>query len=162
MLEDLDTVNMAEKTETEQEKHREPFRDTEDISLILYKRAIQQEALLKETRLREKNIREEVGKAKMRYEVAALKISKILPKKAALDDTLGRKEAKLREILERINMVKRFRENCILYMERGNIAEKKVKETQDQIATVIGLIFSFRSLSFQSLSFNHHVRASLR
>ncbi len=114
----------------------EPLRETEDISMILYRRAKEQEALLSATRKRETQTREAIGKAKRRKEVATKEIGKILPKKAALLHQITLKEAKLKEIGERIEIVQRFKENCKLYLERGNVAERKIRETKDTINEV--------------------------
>eukprot|EP00794_Sanderia_malayensis_P006125 gene6125-6829_t len=115
----------------------EPFRDTEDISMILYKRAKEQEKLLLETRKRESRTRELIGKEKRRQEAATKEIGKILQKRAKLMEELSLKEDKLRTMKDRIEIVERFKQNCKLFLERGNVAEKKIKETRDEIDKVI-------------------------
>lgn len=114
----------------------EPLRETEDIAMLLYKRGKEQEKHLAETLRREKETRGKLGKAREKYQVAMGKVSSILPKKANIEQQILQKEGKIRKARERILLLERFVDNCKLFLEKGNVYEGKVRETQDKINEV--------------------------
>ena len=114
----------------------EPLRETEDIAMLLYKRGKEQEKQLAETLKREKETRGLLNKERERYQSAMAKVSSILPRKADFEQRILLKEGKVNQVQERIVLLDRFIDNCRLFLEKGNIYEAKVRETQDKINEV--------------------------
>lgn len=114
----------------------EPMRETEDIAMMLYKRAKDQEKQLAETVRREKETRGKLGKERARFQNANVKLSSLLPKKADIEQRISYKEGKIRQTHERILLLERFVDNCTTYLAKGNVYEEKVRETQDRINEV--------------------------
>ena len=114
----------------------EPMRETEDVGIMLYKRAKEQEKQLADTVRREKETRGKLGKERTRFQYANTKLSSLLPKKANMEQLILYKEEKVRQTHERILLLERFVDNCSMYLAKGNIYEAKVRETQDKINEV--------------------------
>jgi len=122
--------------ESDTAKVVEPLRETEDIAMLLYKRAKGQEKQLAETVKREKETRGKLGKERTRFQNANAKISSLLPKKADIEQRILHKEGKIRQANERILMLERFVDNCGVYLAKGNVYEEKLRETQEKINEV--------------------------
>ena len=122
------------------EKTSEPLRETEDISMMLYKRAKEQEKQLAETVRREKETRGKLGKERTRFQNANAKASSLLPKKADIEHRISLKEGKISQARERILLLDRFIDNCKTFLAKGNVYEEKVRETQDKINEVRNII----------------------
>ena len=118
------------------DEHMEPLKETEDISMLLYKRGKDQEKQLLETVKRERATRELLWKAKQRYDTAIKQVGALLPKRGDLEYKLSLKEEKIRKANERILIMERFMDNCRIYIEKGNIYEAKVIETKEKINEV--------------------------